>query len=135
MSGNTYTTNAITAACTVAATFSQITYAVTPSAGAGGSISPSAVQTVAESSTTSFTVTPDSGYEVSGVGGTCGGSLSGNAYTTSQITSNCTVVASFEASSVPTAEPVPLGSALLRALMFFGIALLAILSLRRRMAL
>ena len=111
------------------------TFAVTPSAGAGGSISPSAVQTVAESSTTSFTVTPDSGYEVSGVGGTCGGSLSGNAYTTSQIASNCTVVASFEASSVPTAEPVPLGSALLRALMFFGIALLAILSLRRRMAL
>ena len=41
----------------------------------------------------------------------------------------------FDASSVPTAEPVPLGSALLRALMFFGIALLAILSLRRRMAL
>lgn len=70
-------------------------YTVTPSAGSGGSISPSSAQTVAHGSTTSFTVSPNSGYSISSVGGTCGGTLSGNTYTTNAITSNCTVVASF----------------------------------------
>ena len=77
------------------ATFSQITYAVTPSAGDGGAISPSTAQTIAEGATTTFTVTPDSGYEIAAVGGTCGGSLSGNTYTTNAITAACTVVATF----------------------------------------
>ncbi|MDB3923047.1 S8 family serine peptidase, partial [Luminiphilus sp.] len=95
LSGNTYTTNSITAACTVQASFSQITHAVTPSAGAGGSISPAIVQTVAEGSTTSFTVAADSSGWVASVGGTCGGSLSGNTYTTNTISAACTVEASF----------------------------------------
>ena len=95
LSGNTYTTNAITAACTVDATFSQITYAVTPSAGDGGAISPSTAQTIAEGATTTFTVTPDSGYEIAAVGGTCGGLISGNTYTTNAITAACTVDAAF----------------------------------------
>ena len=77
------------------ASFSQITHAVTPSAGAGGSISPSTAQTVAQGSTTSFTVTPNTGYQISGVGGTCGGSLSGNTYTTNAVTAACTVAATF----------------------------------------
>ena len=68
---------------------------MTPSAGVGGEISPNTAQTITQGSTTSFTVTPDSGYRVSGVDGTCGGSLSGNSYTTSAITAACTVEAAF----------------------------------------
>jgi hypothetical protein len=72
-----------------------LSFAVTPSAGVGGEISPNTPQTISQGSTTSFTVTPDSGYRVSGVDGTCGGSLSGNSYTTSAITAACTVEAAF----------------------------------------
>ena len=76
-----------------------VQYTVTPSAGANGTISPSTPQTVNSGSTTAFTVTPNSGY-VASVGGTCGGSLVGTTYTTNAITGNCTVVASFNDSSV-----------------------------------
>ncbi len=91
-SGNTYTTSAITAPCTVTVTFSQNQYTVSASAGSGGSISPSS-RTVSHGGTTTFTVTPNSGYVASASG--CGGSLSGTTYTTGAITSNCTVSASF----------------------------------------
>ena len=68
-------------------------YTVTTSAGANGSISAS--QTVAHLATPSFTVTPKAGYTAS-VGGTCGGNLVGTTYTTSPVTANCTVTASFQ---------------------------------------
>ncbi|MCL2871925.1 MAG: hypothetical protein FWF41_02920 [Betaproteobacteria bacterium] len=42
-----------------------------------------------------YTVTPNAGYTLSSVGGTCGGTLSGNTYTTKIVTANCTVAASF----------------------------------------
>jgi len=106
LSGSTYTTNAIIQNCTVAASFEVIPpveYTVTPSAGANGSISPSTAQTVTQGTTTSFTITPSSGYQISlPVGGSCGGSLSGNTYTTNAITQNCTVAASFEV--IPAVE-------------------------------
>ena len=76
-----------------------VQYTVTPSAGANGTMLPNTPQTVNSGSTTAFTVTPNSGY-VASVGGTCGGSLVGTTYTTNAITGNCTVVASFNASSV-----------------------------------
>jgi hypothetical protein len=92
--GTTYTTNAITTNCTVVASFTLNAYTVTPSAGANGSISPNTPQTVNYGATTSFTVTPNTGYSAA-VGGTCGGALVGATYTTNVITSNCTVTASF----------------------------------------
>jgi YVTN family beta-propeller protein len=92
--GPTYTTAAITANCTVAATFTQITRTVTPSAGANGTITPASPQTIAQGSTTSFTVTPATGYTAS-VGGTCGGALVGNTFTTNAITASCSVAATF----------------------------------------
>ncbi len=153
LSGNTYTTGAITGACTVAATFTQSpingacgssnggtfttapttnlcsagnatavnglgpwtwnctglyggttancsaniqTYTVTPSVTGGhGSISPNSQQRVDFNGVASFTLTPDAGYHVAAMGGTCGGTLTGNAYTTSPVTANCTVIASF----------------------------------------
>jgi hypothetical protein len=69
-------------------------YNVTPTAGAGGSISPGTAQAVTYNASTSFTVTPSSGYGISTVSG-CGGSLAGNTYTTGAVTTNCTVSASF----------------------------------------
>jgi hypothetical protein len=94
LAGTTYTTNAITVNCTVAAIFTQVTYTVTPSAGANGSITPATAQTIGSGATTAFTVTPSAGYTAS-VGGTCGGALAGNTYTTNAITANCTVAATF----------------------------------------
>ena len=94
LSGNIYTTGAITADCTVMASFVINKYAVTPSAGEGGSISPDTPQSVDYGNTTSFTLTPDSGYGIDTVEG-CGGSLNGNVYTTGAITEDCTVTASF----------------------------------------
>jgi len=73
------------------------TYMVTPSvSGGNGTIDPGVPQSVNYNATTGFTLTPDAGYHiVTPVGGTCGGQLSGSAYTTSAVTANCTVVASF----------------------------------------
>jgi hypothetical protein len=74
---------------------------VTPSAGAGGSISPSTAQTVGYNETISFTITPDAGYGIGFVTG-CNGSLSGNTYTTGAIAEDCTVTAGF--TLIPTGD-------------------------------
>ncbi|MHB9116727.1 MAG: Lcl domain-containing protein [Burkholderiales bacterium] len=76
------------------------TYTVTPSvAGAGGTITPNSLQSVVRGTSATFILTPKTGY-VASVGGTCSGTLSGNTYTTTGITANCTVVASFTTMSV-----------------------------------
>ena len=94
LSGSTYTTGTITANCTVTAGF-VLQYTVTAIAGTGGTISPSSAA-VDAGGTSTFTVTPNSGYAINSVTG-CGGSLSGSTYTTGTITANCTVTASFVA--------------------------------------
>lgn len=91
--GNTYTTNAITADCTVNATFSLNSHTVTATAGTNGTINPSS-RTVNHGSTTTFTLTPNTGYSAI-VGGTCGGTLNDTTYTTNVITGSCTVTATF----------------------------------------
>ncbi len=73
-------------------------YTVTPSAGTGGNIAPNTPQTLNYNGTAQFTLTPDTGYHLVNVTGTCpAGSLSGNVWTTGAITANCTVVANFAA--------------------------------------
>lgn len=97
LSGAVYTTAAITADCTVNATFitlPPVTHVVTPSAGAHGTIAPATPQTVNDGASTSFTLTPEAHYRIDTVSG-CGGSLAGTTYTTGPITANCTVSASF----------------------------------------
>ncbi len=69
-------------------------YTVTASAGANGSISPSSAA-VNHGATTAFTVNPSAGYKIQSVTG-CGGSLSGNTFTTGLITGACAVSATFE---------------------------------------
>lgn len=94
LAGTTYTTNAITADCTVTANFTLLTYTVTPGAGANGAIAPATPQAVGHGGTAVFTVTPDPGYTAT-VGGTCGGNLVGDTYTTNPVIAACTVDAAF----------------------------------------
>ena len=75
--------------------FSPNTYTVTATAGSGGSITP-ASREVYHGETTTFTVTPESGYSIESVNG-CGGKLVGNTYTTGPITADCMVSATFSA--------------------------------------
>lgn len=73
-----------------------VNHTVTPSVVAGsGSISPNTPQTVPAGTTTSFTLTPDAGYQIGSVGGSCGGSISGNTYTTAPVSADCTVEVTF----------------------------------------
>jgi hypothetical protein len=81
-------------AATITAEFTRV-YSVTPSAAANGSIAPDTSQSVLEGATTSFALTPDIGYRIDGVGGTCGGQLVGSEYTTDAVTTDCTVIAQF----------------------------------------
>ncbi|HEY7886497.1 MAG TPA: histidine kinase [Cellvibrionaceae bacterium] len=103
LNGSTYTTHAITADCTVVASFTLNNYSVTASAEANGNIAPSGPQSINHGSTTSFTLTPDTGYGIADVTGTCGGTLNGDTYTTDAITTDCTVIASFNL--LPPPEP------------------------------
>jgi hypothetical protein len=94
--GNTYTTNAVNADCTVIASFAIDTHTVTPSvSGGNGTITPSTPQTVNHGSTTAFTLTPSANFHVANVAGTCGGNLVGNTYTTNAVNADCSVIASF----------------------------------------
>lgn len=93
LSGSTYTTGAVNAGCTVTASF-VAQYSLTATAGPHGSISPASAM-VNSGATTTFTTAPDSNYAASVTG--CGGTLSGNTYTTGTISANCTVTASFAA--------------------------------------
>ncbi|WP_395683856.1 beta strand repeat-containing protein, partial [Dokdonella sp.] len=100
MAGNTYTTGAITADCTVVANFAAdiVTHTVTSSVGTpSGTITPPSV-VVNDGATAAFTVTANPGFHFDTIGGTCpAGSMAGSTYTTGAITADCTVVANFAA--------------------------------------
>jgi len=95
LDGNTYTTAVVTADCTVEVSFAIDTHTVTPSAGPNGTIDPDTPQTVDHGSTVPFAITPAPGYHVAAAGGTCGGTLDGNTYTTAVVTAGCAVDFSF----------------------------------------
>jgi len=80
---------------TIAASFALNTYAITASAGANGSISPTGAVTVNHGASQTFTITPNSGYRVANVlvdGSSVGAVTS---YTFSNVTDNHTIAASF----------------------------------------
>ena len=83
---------------------SGVTFDVTPSVnGSNGTISPNTVQTVDENGLVTFTLTPDFGYGVGTMGGSCPGTLDGTTYTAGPITADCTVEAQFV--ELPFPEP------------------------------
>jgi hypothetical protein len=69
-----------------------------------GSISPASV-TVASGESTSFTLTADTGSNISDISG-CNGTLTGTNYTTGTITQNCSIVAVFEVASDDISAPL-----------------------------
>ena len=73
-----------------------MTYTVTPSAGANGTISPSTAQTVNYGSSLTFTATPSTGYTVNtwSLDGTVV-QTGGTTYTLTNITANHTVNVTF----------------------------------------
>jgi len=74
-------------------------FTVTPSTGSGeGSINPSVPQAVDYGETIQFYLTPDNGYHLDSVAGTCSGTLDtgNNTFTTAAVTQDCTVIANFE---------------------------------------
>jgi len=89
-------------------------YTITATAGSGGSISPGTVH-AGPGATVMFSVTPSNGYHIESVTG-CGGTLSGNTFTTGVITGDCAVnaiFASFAAVTLITpngGEVIPSGS-------------------------
>lgn len=100
MTGDMYQTAPVTANCQVEATFAPIGYQVIASSSAGGVISP-ASQHVLHGAQLQFTLTADSGFDITTASG-CDGVLNGNIYTTGPVTAPCAVTASFN----PTAEVV-----------------------------
>jgi methyl coenzyme M reductase beta subunit len=105
-SGTTsFTLSNVKANHAVSVTFSILTYTLTPSAGANGTISPSIVKTVTYGSSLAFTATPGAGYAVNTW------SVDGNAvrtggatYTVSNVTANHTVSVTFTAAYTVTAS-------------------------------
>jgi subtilisin-like proprotein convertase family protein len=84
----------VTGDISVEAQFALNSYTVSGVVGGGnGSVSPTS-QSVGHGSAASLTITPDTGWSIDSVSG-CGGSLSGNTYTTAAITGDCTVTAGF----------------------------------------
>jgi flagellar hook assembly protein FlgD len=90
-----YTFTNVTANHTIAASFAINTYTITASAGANGTISPSGVVSVNSGATTTFTITPNSGYHVSDVlvDGVSQGAITSYPFT--NVTANHTIIASF----------------------------------------
>lgn len=75
---------------------SDYNWTITASAGTGGSITPSGSVTIEDGLRQIFTLSASSGYQLTGVTGTCGGTMmDANRFQTSPVTANCTVRATF----------------------------------------
>ncbi len=92
--GNTYSLNNTTTNCNVSFTHTINSYAVTPTISANGSIIPNTVQVIEHGSTTQFTIAADTDY-FRIINGTCGGSITGDLFTTNPIINDCSVNAEF----------------------------------------
>lgn len=104
--GNGFTTGPVTAACEVTATFAIKTYTITATVNGGnGAIDPGLLENVEHGATETFSITPDSGYQVDTISG-CGGSLEGNTYTTGVITADCAIEVSFAEDGMGTPAAV-----------------------------
>ena len=99
--GTGYTVGNVTGSRTVQVTFKLLTYAVTPSVGANGSISPNTAQTVSSGGSATFTATPNTGYAVDQWllnGATV--QTGGTGYTVGNVTGSRTVQVTFKLASV-----------------------------------
>ena len=110
LSGSTYTTGAINAACTVSASFKKLSFNVSASGSAGGTITPVSQQ-ILYGDTATINVKAESGFITSAVTG-CNGQLQGEVYRTGAITADCKVEAVFAASVLQVTTQVSAGGKL-----------------------
>ncbi|MGB1464946.1 MAG: InlB B-repeat-containing protein [Alcanivorax nanhaiticus] len=89
LSGASFTTAALSAACELSVSFEINSYEVTAANVPGGQVLPASAL-VDHGSTAQFEVTPDTGWTLFSVEG-CGGTLQGTTYTTGPITEACTI--------------------------------------------
>ena len=85
---------------TVIATFTKTKFTVTPIFDQHGTMNPSTPQVINSGQTVPFTITPSSGYRILYVGGSCGGTLNVNVYTTNPVTTDCNVRAFFTSNTL-----------------------------------
>ena len=91
-----YTFNNVTANHTISANFAINTYTITATAGANGTVTPSGITTVNHGGSQTYSITPNSGYNIVDVlvdGSSVGALLS---YSFTNVTANHTISASFE---------------------------------------
>ena len=93
LSGSTFTTGPITAPCSVSVSFRLKKYTVSVAAFTGGTVTPASA-IVEHGSTTTFTLTPSTGFSLIEAKG-CSGTLKGNVFTTGTVTGACTVEPTF----------------------------------------
>lgn len=115
LSGTTYTTGSIEVACSVTASFEPITYTLTAAATTNGSIALPTPSVVAQGGSLNFTVTPNTGFEISSVTGSgcspvfVAASGTGATYSTGVVTQNCQVSASFSGIQIPVSVSAAAG--------------------------
>lgn len=106
LTGDVYTTGAVTGACSISAVFQPIRVQVSAATGStGGALAPAVFDTT-YGEVAYFAVTPEPGFRIAGASG-CDGSLVGSIYTTGQLTDSCDITATFEAKP-QTIAPVEL---------------------------
>lgn len=98
LNGNTYTTAAVTASCTVSASFALKQYLISTSVSAGEGTATPTEQTISHGESAVITLAPASGYGIDSVTG-CGGTLVGNQYTVSAVNEGCNVNVTFTPTS------------------------------------
>ena len=129
LTGTSYTTNAISADCTVIANFAVDLIPVTTVVPAGhGAVSGPA--TVPYGGSASYTLTPDPGYGIGSVTG-CGGTLSGNDYMVPSVTAACTITAHIVRLGGPSPALVPVNGWQMLLLMMGLLLAGAFIALRR----
>lgn len=103
---STYTFSNITATHTISATFSQLNYTITASAGANGSISPNGATGIACGTNQTYTITPAAGFTIQNVlvDGVSAGVVP--TYTFSNVTAPHTISATFTAFTVCAAPTI-----------------------------
>ena len=96
-----YSFTNVSASHTIAATFANNTYAITVTSGNGGTVSP-VTSTVTHGGTKTFTITPDTGYNIAFVmmDGVSQGAIS--SYTFSNVAADHTISAIFTTNTSPT---------------------------------
>ena len=92
---SSYTFSSVSASHTISVSFAPISYTITPTAGANGTISPSSPVTVNYGGSQTFSFTPATGYQVSSVLVDGTAVTTASSYTFSSVSANHTISVSF----------------------------------------